>query len=81
MPANHITPEREDVFTRMAEIMKLLRSEAMSLVEIRRGTGWSSMTSVRWAKQLEAHGILQSRTAASGKRRVYFLSHHWGGSA
>ena len=71
---------QRDQIDRLAELMKLLRSEALSKTAIKAETGWHDMTVRKWVMGLTAHGILDFR-AISSTRRVYFLSHAWGGSA
>lgn len=72
---------------RFCEVMKVLRTTAMTIDEIRLEAGVQPNTAVVWTRELVAQGILVSRTGCKpdGRRgvapAVYAVAPAWGGVA
>jgi DNA-binding transcriptional ArsR family regulator len=69
---------------RAAELLKLLRSQRLSITQITAATGWSEKAATRWAKDWLEMGILVREVAEHDGRKgtlpmLYTLSKEWGG--
>lgn len=68
-----------------AEMLKALRTRELTAVEVAEETGVGIKTVYKWCYALEAHGILEMGTRASGllggaPPTVFRVSSRWGGA-
>lgn len=63
------------------ELMKLLRHNALTRLQIAELLGWSIRSAARWTREYEAHGLLlveRAPGAARGRRpMLYTLAPTW----
>lgn len=85
MPS-HPTPRQRNRGLEIAcELLKLLRTQALSRPQIERTLGYSQVAVARYARELEANGLLhswlQDTEGRKGKSpRLYAVAPAWGGT-